>query len=80
MGVREQIRESDEYQAQVQQNQQDQAGQGGSQSQGQGQATTVGEALGPVMDWEKSDVEFWMQVGQFVLLLLILRELRGGGY
>lgn len=79
MGVKDQIRELPEYQAQVQ-------GQGG-QGQGGPQATqaptgqapqTVGNSLGPVLDWEKNDVEFWLQVAQVVLLYLLLRELRGG--
>jgi len=46
---------------------------------GQQAGNTVGNALGPVLDWEKTDVEFWMQVAQVVLLYLILRELRRGG-
>lgn len=79
MGVRDQIHETDEYQAQVQQDQEsgsqpavDAAG-----SMGQ-DGNTVGNALGPVLSWEKTDVEFWMQAVQVVLLYLILRELRGG--
>lgn len=38
------------------------------------QAATVGDALGPVTDFEKGDAEFWLQVAQLVVLLLILRE------
>ncbi|AAY24953.1 head protein [Haloarcula hispanica virus SH1] len=79
MGVKDQIRDLDEYQAQVQQAQ---AGQQQNARQAAaaatGQAGTVGNALGPVMNWEKTDVEFWMQVAQVVLLYLILRELRRG--
>jgi hypothetical protein len=41
---------------------------------------TPQEAVDPVMSLEKSDVQFWMQVVQVLLLYLILRELsRGGG-
>lgn len=39
-------------------------------------ADTVGEALAPVLNWEKSDVQFWVQILQLVVLLLILSELR----
>ena len=84
MGVKDQIRDLDEYQPP------DQGGQQGGQQQattqaaaamGQQGGNTVGQTLGPVLDWEKTDVEFWMQVAQVVLLYLILRELRrrGGG-
>ncbi|ALJ99686.1 head protein [Haloarcula californiae icosahedral virus 1] len=80
MGVKDQIRDLDEYQPP------DQGGQqGGQQATTQAAAATgrqggqtVGTALGPVLDWEKTDVEFWMQVAQVVLLYLILRELRKG--
>lgn len=41
-------------------------------------ADTIGDALAPVLNWEKSDVQFWMQVVQLLVLLLILREVRGG--
>ena len=41
-------------------------------------AETVGDALAPVLSWDKDDVEFWMQVVQLVVLIMILRELRGG--
>lgn len=77
MGVKDQIRDLDEYQAPGQDGQQ-----GGQPAATQapaasGQAgTTVGNTLGPVLNWEKTDVEFWMQVAQVVLLYLILRELR----
>jgi len=81
MGVKDQIRDLDEYQATQQQ-----SGQGGQQNAaqvaaaatGQQGGQTVGNALGPVLNWEKTDVEFWMQVAQVVLLYLILRELRKG--
>lgn len=85
MGIKDQIHASDEYQAQVQQN----ADQGTGEQQataaaanagvGNGPPQTVGSALGPVLNWEKTDVEFWMQVVQVVLLYLILRELQKGG-
>ena len=81
MGLKDQIHELDEYQ-----NQQDQQGGQGQKSAQQAAAAatrqqggdTVGDALDPVLDLEKTDVEFWTQVAQVVLLLLILRELRGG--
>lgn len=78
MGVKDQIRDLDEYQPP------DQGGQqGGQQAASQaaaamGNGNGGGQALGPVLNWEKTDVEFWMQVAQVVLLLLILREMRGG--
>jgi len=83
MGVKDQIRDLDEYQGQQEQ----QGGQGQQTAQQAAAAATtrqqggntVGDALGPVLDWEKTDVEFWTQVAQVVLLLLILRELRSGG-
>lgn len=82
MGVRDQIHESDEYQAlarQTGQNQQaSQTRQRQTRTQAQGGGVTVAQVLGPVTDWEKSDVEFWTQVAQLVLLYLIWRELRRG--
>lgn len=42
------------------------------------QVESVTEAVDPVVSLEKSDVQFWLQVVQLVVLLLILRELRGG--
>lgn len=47
---------------------------GGAGSASTAPGTTVGDALGPVTDWEKGDVEFWLQVAQLIVLLLILRE------
>lgn len=68
--IREQIRSTPEYQ-EIE----------GSQDQQvqQTQQKTVGDSLAPVLSWEKGDVEFWLQVAQLVALLLILRELQGGG-
>lgn len=37
------------------------------------------EAIDPVLSLEKSDVQFWLQVAQVLLLYLILRELQRGG-
>ena len=42
------------------------------------QADTLGDALGPVVNLEKSDLHFWATIAQLVVLVLILRELRGG--
>ena len=83
MGVKDQIRDLDEYQAEVQRQQGQQAGQQAGQAApaatGNGSGgTTEGNPLGPVTDWEKTDVEFWMQVAQVVLLYLILRKLQRG--
>jgi len=77
MGVKDQIHESAEYQALTGQNSQNGQQSGGQPSQTQG--GTVGDSLAPVLNWEKTDVEFWTQVVQVFLLLLILRELRNGG-
>lgn len=46
---------------------------------GEGAATTaagdpVAASLGPVLSAEKSDVEFWVNIAQLVILLFILRE------
>ena len=43
-----------------------------------GGGDTVADALGPVLDFEKTDAEFWAQILQLVVLILILRELRSG--
>jgi len=47
--------------------------------QASGQPATVGNALAPVMNWEKGDVLFWTQVAQLAVLLLIYREIRRRG-
>lgn len=79
MGVREQLRDRDKFEVPGQQ--QPQGEQNAQEAAASNQGSDPGPAgLGPVLDWEKTDVEFWMQVGQFVLLLLILRELRGGSF
>lgn len=41
-------------------------------------AATVGDAIAPVLDFEKGDIEFWAQIVQVFLLVLILHELRRG--
>lgn len=38
-------------------------------------ADTVADALAPVLGWEQSNVEFWVQVAQLIVLLLILRRI-----
>lgn len=48
-----------------------------SEQRGSLESKTVGDTLAPVMDFEKTDVEFWLAVTQTVLLLFILLELRG---
>jgi hypothetical protein len=71
--IRENIRQSPEYQAIVAQ----QAGEATN-----GQAGTTNTAIGavkPVVSLEKSDVEFWLQVLQLIVLWMILMELRRGG-
>jgi len=67
--VRNQIQQMDEYSP---------PGQSGQSGSGQ-PAGPVESTVGPVVSMEKTDIEFWAQVGQFILLLLIWRELRGGG-
>lgn len=42
-------------------------------------AETPQQAVEPIVSLEKSDVQFWIQVAQLVLLYLILRELSRGG-
>ena len=75
MVLREQIRSTPEYQALSGQDRRQEGSQAGQQSR---QASGPVDALDPVLNWEKTDVEFWLQVAQLVVLLLILRELRGG--
>lgn len=38
-------------------------------------AESVGDAVGPVISLEKSDLEFWVQVAQLAVLIMILRRL-----
>jgi hypothetical protein len=73
--LRDQIHATPEYRELSVQGQADQPGQQPARTTGH--ATTVGDALGPVLNWEKGDVEFWLQIAQLVVLLLILNELRG---
>jgi hypothetical protein len=37
-------------------------------------AETLADVLSPVLSWERDNVEFWVQIGQLIVLLLILRE------
>lgn len=69
--LRESIRATDEYQATNEQ------AEGQTQTPSSG-GETVADALGSVLDVEKTDAMFWAEVGQLVVLVLILRELRGG--
>ena len=71
--LREQIRASPEFRELTAREQAAEA-----TSQGR-EARTVGEAMAPVLNWEKGDVEFWLQVAQLVVLILILRELQEAG-
>ena len=69
--LREQLRQTDAYQAQTQKQQPPDETR---------QVETVEQAVEPVVSLEKGDLEFWMMVVQTLLLWLILRELsRGGG-
>lgn len=70
--LRDQIQATPEYRALTVEERAD-------QQAARSQTTTVGDSLAPVLDWEKGDVEFWLQIAQLVVLLLILRELRGDG-
>jgi len=65
-------------QARRQERQQQQQAQAQEQRQQRSQGT-VADSLGPVLDAEKTDIEFWMMVAQTVLLLIIARELRSRG-
>jgi len=69
------IRSSDEYEAIAVSNGESQGQPSG--GSGSRQQETVGTTLGPVLDLEKGDAEFWLMVAQTVLLYLILREVRG---
>ena len=71
--LREQIRDTPEYQT-ISTKQATDAQKVSTTSE----ARTLGEAIQPVLNWEKGDVEFWLQVGQLVVLILILKELHGG--
>lgn len=70
--LRESIRATDEYQATNNQ------AEGQTQTPSSGGGETVADALGSVLDVEKTDAMFWTEVGQLIVLVLILRELRGG--
>lgn len=37
-------------------------------------AERLADVLNPVLSWERDNVEFWVQIGQLIVLLLILRE------
>ena len=41
-----------------------------------GRADTLGDVLGPVLNFEKGDVEFWLLALQLLVLILIWREVR----
>lgn len=65
MGVREQIHDTPEMKARKSR-----------QEAGTTQSVdTVGEAVGPVISLEKSDLEFWVQVAQLVVLIMLLRRM-----
>lgn len=64
MGVRDQIHSTPEYQATVAESTAN---------------TESSNPVGPLIQLEKGDVEFWLEVAQVVLLVLILLELRRGG-
>ena len=69
MGVRDQIRNSEEYKQIV-----------AEQAQHQPQrAASVGEAVGPVISLEKTDLHFLTQLAILAMLILIYREQRRRG-
>ncbi|WIV67548.1 hypothetical protein [Natrialbaceae archaeon AArc-T1-2] len=69
MGVRDQIRNSEEYQQIV-----------AEQSQQQQQhASSPGEAVAPVVSLEKTDLHFLTQLAILFMLVLIYRELTSRG-
>ena len=72
--IREQIRATDEYQALAAQEE----GSATTTSTPSPTPNTVGASLGPLLDVEKTDAMFWMQVAQVILLYLMYRELAGG--
>jgi len=37
-------------------------------------AKTVGDAIDPLLEWEQSNLELWIQIAQLVVLILIWRE------
>ena len=39
------------------------------------QADTLLDVLSPVLNFEKSDIEFWVQILQLIVLVMILRRL-----
>ncbi|MBZ6496020.1 hypothetical protein [Natrinema longum] len=70
MGVREQIRNSEEYQQIVAEQQ--------AQQQQQVQSQQVPEAVDPVVSLEKTDLDFLTQLAILFMLVLIYRELKRG--
>ena len=78
MGIKDQIHDSEHYQSEREGDTSTSAVAAAEAATGTGQNQPgVQVQLGPVLDWEKTDVEFWTQVAQLVVLLLIYRELRG---
>lgn len=69
--LQEHIKEMDEYQAQAEKTAEAKAGQAT-------EAKTLGEALAPVLDWEQSDAQFWIEVAKLLVLLAILYHVRRG--
>lgn len=65
---RDRIQQSEHYQAAEEQ-----------AEQAQPRADSVGAAVGPVVQLEKTDVQMWADVLTVVLLFLIWREIRQGG-
>jgi hypothetical protein len=77
--IREKIQQTDEYAQITAQQEQEQGDQGQSNRQrSRREADTVGDALAPLLDAEKGDIQFWTQVLQLLVLLAILRELQRG--
>jgi hypothetical protein len=71
MTFRENLHNSQEYQ--------EVTGQAGANTPVEERAQRDVPVAGPVISLEKTDIEFWLQVLQVVLLILIYRELTGGG-
>jgi len=72
MGVRGQIRDSEFYQPP-----ESQTVAAAKQTAEATGSSGSGPEVGPLISWEKTDVEFWLQVAQVVLLFLILRDVGG---
>jgi len=77
MGVKEQIHSSEYYRDPAESTVEAAQATASTSSTGGPSGGSSPAGMGPVISWEKTDVEFWLQVAQVVLLFLILRDLGG---